>query len=191
MNTPAHLVVGMAAFGRPGDARVTAAALAGGLLPDLSLYLMAGWELYLMRTPPEVVFGRMYFSDAWQSVFAVDNSAPLWGVVLALGLWSRRPWVVALAGAALLHLAFDFALHAEDARPTFWPITDWKFVSPLSYWDPARYGDIIGPIEVTATLALGAWLWLRHRSVWARMAIVVLMVAEAAPFLVGGMVFEH
>ncbi|GAD54647.1 hypothetical protein [Limimaricola cinnabarinus] len=30
MNTPAHLIFGAAAFGRPGHARVTAAALLGG-----------------------------------------------------------------------------------------------------------------------------------------------------------------
>ncbi|WP_328795072.1 hypothetical protein [Jannaschia marina] len=42
MNTPAHLIIGLAAFGKPGRPRVTAAALCGALLPDLSLYLMAG-----------------------------------------------------------------------------------------------------------------------------------------------------
>ena len=181
--------MGMAAFGRPGEPRVTAAALAGALLPDLSLYLLAGWELLLMGTPPEVVFREMYYSDGWQAVFAVDNSVPVWGAVLALGLRLRRPWVVALAGAALLHLAFDLALHADDARRHFWPLADWVFASPFSYWDRRHYGGVIGPAEAILTLALCAWLWTRHRSAAARATIVALAAAEAAPFVMWGLVF--
>lgn len=45
VNTPAHLLLGLAAFGRPGDRRVSGAALAGALVPDLSLYLLAGGAL--------------------------------------------------------------------------------------------------------------------------------------------------
>ena len=179
----------MAAFGRPGAPRVTMAALAGGLLPDLSLYLMAGWQLTVVGTPPRVVFGELYHSSAWQAVFAVDNSVPLWGAVLALGLWSRRAWVVALAGAALLHLAFDLALHADDARRHFWPLTDWVFASPLSYWDRRHHGGLVGPLEIAATLALGAWLLARHRSAAARAVVAALMVAEAAPLVMWRIVF--
>lgn len=189
MNTPAHLVVGMAAFGRPDAARVTAAALIGALIPDLSLYLMAGWELYAMGTPARTVFGEMYYSDTWQAVFAVDNSIPLWGVVLGIGLWLRRPWVVALAGAALLHLGFDMALHNEDARRHLWPLSDWVFVSPVSYWDRRHYGGVVGPVEIVATLALCAWLWTRHRGVAVRFAIAALAVAEAAPIVIWRIVF--
>ena len=189
LNTPAHLVFGMAAFGRPGEPRITAAALAGSLLPDLSLYLMAGWELALMRTPPEVVFREMYYSPVWQAVFAVDNSIPLWGAVLAAGLWARRAWVVTLAGAALLHLAFDLALHADDARRHLWPLTDWVFASPLSYWDRRYHGDLVGPLEIAATLALGFWLWRRHRGVVARAVVAALMIAEAAPLVMWRIVF--
>ena len=189
MNTPAHLVVGMAAFGRPDAAGVTAAALLGALLPDLSLYLMAGWELFLMRTPPETVFREMYYSDAWQAVFAVDNSIPLWGLVLGVGLWLRRPWVVALAGAALLHVVTDLALHNEDARRHFWPLSDWVFVSPVSYWDRRHYGDVVGPVEIALVLALCVWLWTRHRHVAVRAVIAALAVAEAAPLVMWAIVF--
>ena len=30
----------------------------------------------------------------------------------------------------------------------FWPITDWKFHSPVSYWDTGRGGDIVGLVEL-------------------------------------------
>lgn len=116
MNTPAHLIFGLTAFGKAGRSAVTGAALAGALIPDLSLYLMAGWHLRVLGTPPNVVFGQLYFSDAWQSIFRIDNSIILWGIAFALGALYRSPVMIALCGAALLHLGFDFLLHNDDGR---------------------------------------------------------------------------
>ena len=188
MNTPAHLVMGMAAFGRPGAPLVTAAALAGALAPDLSLYLLTGWEIGVRGTPPETVFRQLYYSDAWQAVFAVDNSIPLWAIVLAAGLALDRAWIVALAGAALLHLGFDLMLHADDGRRHLWPLSDWVFASPVSYWDPRHHGGIVGPLEAAGTLALAALVWRRHRAPAARAIVAALAVLEAAPFVMWGMI---
>ena len=57
MNTPAHLLIGAAVFGRPATSRILGAAVIGAILPDLSLYLMAGVSLILLKIPPETVFG--------------------------------------------------------------------------------------------------------------------------------------
>lgn len=180
--------MGMAAFGRPGRPGVTAAALTGALLPDLSLYLLAGWEILLRGTPPEVVFRELYYSPAWQAVFTVDNSIPLWGVLLAAGLAARRPWLVALAGAALLHLGFDLGLHADDGRAHFWPLSGWVFASPLSYWYPRHHGAIVGPMEAALTLVLAVVVWVRHRSRTARAIVVALAVLEVAPFVMWSLI---
>ena len=183
MNTPAHLIAGLAAFGRPDARRVTAAALAGALVPDLSLYLLAGWALVVQGLPPETVFGRLYYSDAWQTVFRIDNSVPLWTLALVAGGLARRPVLVAFAGAALLHLALDFPLHHDDARAHFWPLTDWIFVSPVSYWDPAHHGRVAGLIEIAGALVLSAWLWRRYPGRLMRALIAALALAELAPGL--------
>jgi len=124
MNTPAHLIFGLAAFGKPDAPKVTAAALVGAILPDLSLYLLAGTHLFVLGTSPDVVFGELYFSELWQTIFKIDNSFLLWGVVLGLGVAIRSAWVVALAGAALFHIGLDFPLHHDDGRAHFWPLTD-------------------------------------------------------------------
>ena len=89
MNTPAHLLIGAAVFGRPATSRILGSALIGAMLPDLSLYLMAGVSLILLKIPPETVFGELYFSDAWQMVFAIDNSFLIWLGLLALAIWRR------------------------------------------------------------------------------------------------------
>ncbi|MCG6903455.1 MAG: cobalamin biosynthesis protein CobQ [Rhodobacter sp.] len=178
MNTPAHLIVGVAAFGKPDAPRVTGAALAGAMLPDLSLYVMVGVSIYLLGIEPRVVFREYYYSDAWQQVFAVDNSFVLWGGLLALGLCYRHAALIACAGAACLHLAFDFPLHNHDARMHFWPVSSWVFESPLSYWDSRHYGESIGLLEVAVSLLLCALLLLRFRKLLMRAGIALLAAAE-------------
>jgi len=178
MNTPAHLIFGAGAFARPGAPGVTAAALAGALIPDLSLYVLGGWALYVQQIPPSVVFNELYFSDAWQRIFAIDNSLPLFGLLLALGLWLRKPVLVAFAGAAVLHLLLDLPLHHDDGRPHFWPFSDWVFESPVSYWDSARHARVIAPIEGAACLLLVVGLWRRFRGWPARLGFGALLLLE-------------
>lgn len=159
MNTPAHLLIGAAVFGRGQGRRVMAAALLGALAPDASLYVMALWALHVQGIPPHVVFDELYFSPAWQSVFAIDNSFVLWGLLMVVALIRRSPVLIAFAGAALLHLATDFVLHAGDGRPQFWPLTNWVFDSPVSYWDSAHHALWVAPV-VALACCLAFWsLW--------------------------------
>lgn len=190
MNTPAHLIFGVTAFGGKGRPAVLAAAFAGALIPDLSLYLMAGWHLQVLGTPPEVVFGQLYFSDDWQSIFRIDNSFVLWSILLGLGGMVRSPVMIALCASALLHLTFDFLLHNDDGRAHFWPLSNWVFQSPVSYWDPDHYGTIAGAVEVAASLLCCAVLWVRHVGVGMRILIVTLGLAEFAPFIIFALMFS-
>ncbi len=178
MNTPAHLIFGLAAFGRPGRAKLTTAAFIGALAPDASLYAMAGISLFVLGIPAETVFGKLYYSSAWQQVFAIDNSFILWGALLAVALWQRWSTLFAFAGAGLLHLALDFPLHSHDARMHFWPISNWVFESPLSYWDSRDWAHIVGPVELGASITLCAFLLVRFRSWTMRLATVILGTAE-------------
>ncbi|MEM0943437.1 MAG: cobalamin biosynthesis protein CobQ [Pseudomonadota bacterium] len=162
MNTPVHLIVGWAAFGRRERPRETVAAIAGGLAPDLSLYLLVLWAWAIEGRTARQIFGEDYFSPAWQAVFAVDNSVFVWSALLAAGLAGRIPWFWAFAGAALLHLALDLPLHAGDGRPHFWPISDWVFDSPVSYWDVNHHAAIIAPLETLLALVLAALIARRH-----------------------------
>ncbi len=189
MNTPAHLIIGAAAFARPGARAVSLAAILGAAAPDLSLYFMAGTALFLMDVPPNVVFDEYYFSPAWQQVFAIDNSFIVWGLACAVAVAFSRPALVAFTGAALLHLAFDFPLHHDDARPHFWPVTDWVFESPVSYWDRNHYAGIVGPLEMLLCLALCAMLWRRFRDPVARGLIVLGAGLQFAPVFIWVFVF--
>ena len=38
------------------------------------------------------------------------------------------------------HTIADFLTHVDDTRPLFWPISNWEWSSPVSYYDSAHYG---------------------------------------------------
>ena len=180
MNTPAHLLVGTAVFSRSGLKGTYMAALLGAMAPDVSLYVMVVVSIWMMGIPAETVFREYYYSDAWQQVFAIDNSFIIWGLLFAVAFWRRWLWVIAFAGAALLHLALDFPLHTHDARMHFWPASDWVFESPVSYWDNRAYAGIVGPMEFVLSVGCVVVLWQRFRHMGIRVASAVFLAMEAA-----------
>ncbi|MCV3272553.1 cobalamin biosynthesis protein CobQ [Roseobacter sinensis] len=178
MNTPAHLLIGAAVMGRKGSTTIVLAALLGALLPDLSLYLLAGNALYISGIAPAIVFDELYFSQSWQTIFAIDNSFIVWGGLFALALWRGAPWAIALTGAALLHLCLDFPFHHDDGRAHFWPLSGWVFESPLSYWDRDHGAMWLAPVEASAATLAALALWQR-RFGWGVLALVAaLLIAE-------------
>ncbi|MEM9637739.1 MAG: cobalamin biosynthesis protein CobQ [Pseudomonadota bacterium] len=178
MNTPAHLLIGAAVMGRKGSRSVVWAAIVGALLPDVSLYLLAGSALYVFGIAPRIVFDELYFSDSWQTIFAIDNSFLIWGVLFALALWRGVPWAIALTGAGLLHLCLDFPLHHDDGRAHFWPVSDWVFESPVSYWDRRQGAMWLAPLEAAAASLAAIALWQRRFGGALLALVAVLLVAE-------------
>lgn len=191
MNTPAHLIFAAAAFARPYQRRTTLAALGGALAPDLSLYVMAGVSLYVLGLSPAYVFDTLYFSDAWQAVFKVDNSFLVWsaGFALAWAMAARAGMIFAASG--LLHLAFDFPLHHDDGRAHFWPVSDWVFQSPISYWDTRHHAGIVGPVEMALSVIFCLVLMRRFPSTRSRLLITALMLVQTAPAFFWAFVFAQ
>ncbi|WP_170788916.1 cobalamin biosynthesis protein CobQ [Ruegeria lacuscaerulensis] len=178
MNTPAHLLIGAAAFARPSYGRTLRAVLIGSVLPDLSLYLMAGVSLFILNIPEQVVFGQLYYSDAWQTVFAIDNSFLVWGLALAIGVLLRARLLVLGASAGLLHLGTDFLLHAGDGRAQFWPLSNWVFHSPISYWDSAHHAQWVVLVSITACAVSYIALWRRGLTLPTKIFFAALLAAE-------------
>jgi hypothetical protein len=56
-----------------------------------------------------------------------------------------------------MHVVVDFFVHADDAYKHFWPLTNWRFFSPVSYYDSNYYGQWFGILEsvLYITLLLG------------------------------------
>jgi hypothetical protein len=155
------MLLGAAAFGGR-DRRALTAAVLGGLAPDVPSFALVLWAGAVQRMPAKEIFETAYFSDAWQLWLAPAHSAPLWlaGLLLALALRARAAGAFAAAG--LLHLLCDFPLHADDPHRHFWPLGDWRFESPVSYWDPDRFGLWVQPLEIALGIGLVLLLARRH-----------------------------
>ena len=87
-----------------------------------------------------------------------------------------------LAWSMLIHCGFDFFLHNDDAHHHFFPLSDFAFESPVSYWDAAHYGNIVAPIEVCATLAVSVYLFRRLQTRFWPLAL-----GGSEPFFAGGL----
>ena len=180
------------------------AALAGGLVPDLSIFAM--WaSAKLSGTSESVIWRDMYWRPEWQSAGAVSNSLPLYLAlaVAAAGFGARLnpmipptgtppdplgrggglEWHVAILAfslAAMVHIATDFPVHVFDGHPVFWPFTDWVFQSSVSYWDPRYFGDYVSFIELALAASLIAILWRRFSSSAVRGILVLTAVSYGA-----------
>jgi len=146
---------------------------------------MVGWERWVNQLSLEVIFRDAYFSEFWQQVFAVNNSVPLFSLLLIVGLLLRREWLWAFALAAFLHVICDLPLHHDDGRPHFWPFTDWVYVSPVSYWDPRHHGVAAGSAEAFVSLIFAAILLRRFVRPVTRIVIGIWVFIELL-FSVGG-----
>lgn len=180
MHTPAHLILGAAAFAKIDRPDTLWAALLGGLIPDLSLYLLAGGALFIFQISPQIVFGELYFSAQWQRIFAIDNSVFIWTALFSLAYLRKSHWGIAFCASALLHILFDFPLHHDDGRAHFWPLTDWVYQSPISYWDVNHHAWIIAPIETVACAVALLLLWKRYQGMGYKAMLCVLGVAQLA-----------
>lgn len=189
MNTQTHLLISAFLLARPARPRRNVALLVGALLPDLAIYLLVVWAK-IQSIPEWRIWGEFYWQEPWQSLGALGNSVPLYlvGFLIALAFayresdsgssrlklifWpgndrDRLPIVFAvLFVSCLIHILFDFPVHVDDAHRHFWPVSDWRFVSPFSYWNPAHFGVEIQIIEFIAALVMIAALYRRFASRW-------------------------
>jgi hypothetical protein len=179
LQTPTHVLIAAAAFARPGAAKINAAALAGGFLPDAFLFAVWGWSKFAGVSEADL-WGRLYWSDSVQLGQAVSNSFPLFAAILAAALALRMRAAAVFAASALLHLVCDFLLHAKDAHQHFWPLSAWRFESPVSYWDPAYYGACVSVIEGALALALIALLFQRFKAGWIRSVLILAALTYVA-----------
>ncbi len=192
MNTQSHILMGAILFGRPLP-RLALAGAAGGLIADIPMFVIVAL-LRMGGYSFDEIFGRIYWEQWWQVLNAVGHSFLIWGV-LTLVAWlvirrhgaaqaPRAALCFAFAGSALLHSVIDFLVHREDAHMQFWPLTEWRFVSPVSYWDPAHYGNWFSLFEAALGLVMAVMLFRRYRNVLARiaLAIAILLYASAPAF---------
>ena len=148
--------------------------LAGGLLPDLAMFVFVGWYAFVLGEAPSQIFGVEYFRPGWQLTFDLMNSIPLASAGLALAWWRGSARWSGLFASVILHCLLDLPLHHDDGHRHFLPLSDWRFESPVSYWDAAHLGWLGAGIEAALATGAGVVLALRARQRWIGAGLAVL-----------------
>ena len=104
-------------------------------------------------------FGAM--GSALHSIVPVGALLALYGAFGLLRFDGRRILLWLLLGWAG-HTVVDFLTHADDLRPLFWPLLDWRWSSPVSYYNPRYYGREFMLVSHVSMLAIVAVLSVRR-----------------------------
>jgi hypothetical protein len=158
--------------------------LFGSLAPDIPLILLT--VLLMARDallPPsggarhslEWLFREGFYSDPWvitaHNLFHAPIPLLLFGAI-GYAAWRRDmrwgPALLWFAAGCMLHTIVDIPLHYDDGPLVFFPF-DWqtRFHSPVSYWDPRRFGIPAAIVEHLLVAGMLVYLtadWFRSRS---------------------------
>ncbi|MGD2180132.1 hypothetical protein [Lusitaniella coriacea] len=152
MNTPSHYILNLAVLGTlsPG---FNGAITLGAIAPDFPIFAFYLVVRAIEKRPKEKIWSEAYYEPFWQNCVAIGHSVPLAVLGLLVCLYCGWQPGTLFFGSAILHSCLDFPLHNDDAHRHFFPISDYRFISPVSYWDPRHYGKIAASIEFLLVLA--------------------------------------
>lgn len=157
MNTPSHAILNLVLLDRAQNHPWP--VLLGSVLPDLPIFAFYGLQRWVYGQPSNKIWSEIYFQPFWQDVVAIAHSMPLALVGWAIARSQNHSGGELLCLSLLLHSLLDLPVHSEDAHRHFWPLTDYRFFSPLSYWDPRHYGQWVALAEALLVLGAMVLLW--------------------------------
>ena len=121
------------------------------------------YQRTVLATPEALIWSDSYFQPNWQLVFDLFHSIPLLCLMALISWRAKAPRMLAFIASMLLHCLADLPLHHDDAHAHFRPISDWRFESPISSWDPLHHGRLLAGVEMLMVLAGAGLLVLRSR----------------------------
>jgi hypothetical protein len=177
MTTPAHAVLNLLVLGGGHRRILWLPIFLGSLLPDVPMLGFYFLQRVILREPESYIWSHVYFQPNWQALFDIFNSFPLIVVGLIVAYWVRSDWLQVFFLSIGLHCMADFLLHHDDAHRHFLPLSDWRLLSPVSYWDHRYYGQYVTWAEMALVLVGSVILFQRHKSPAARVLAGVTLVS--------------
>ena len=184
MNSPTHSLLALALLSKEGHKKRNWAIFIGSVIPDIAIYIWAPYQKFVNGVSGEEMWGKLYFEPPMQNLIAYFNSVPIYAVLTAIGyaarvkLWGKLMMFFGIA--ALIHIATDLPVHNHDAYKHFWPISDWRFYSPISYYEADLHGRTVSLVETLLAFICMAVLWKRFPARWVKAVLVILAVLYIA-----------
>lgn len=165
MNTPSHIILhlGIRKYLEGKKILIPKSFVFWALAPDIGLYLCVILYIpiskYLLWNSTEYTFMHM-FDDLYFEhplwIFAYNIlHAPLmlFSIFCIIYLFRNNlrkyykiiNWLIIWC---FIHTVFDIPLHHNDGPRIFYPFSDYRFMSPISYWDVNYYANYVIPFEL-------------------------------------------
>jgi hypothetical protein len=196
MITPSHLIYSWALAKKTENAPLsqkrTVAFVLGALFPDTPTYLFFVVCGLILGYSGEAMWDDMYFNSGWSIPITLTHSFIIWPLMIAVSSYFSLKFLKWFSVSALFHNIVDFFVHTDDAYRHFYPFSDWKFHSPISYWNSAEYGAYVSAFDSLLVLGLLTYLYTKYAGTWRVLIILIgslyLVRLVAEPIL---MLFMH
>ncbi|MDJ0534078.1 MAG: hypothetical protein QNJ70_16585 [Xenococcaceae cyanobacterium MO_207.B15] len=154
MNTPSHYILNLAFLGKTIAPKENIAITIGAILPDVPIFIFYFVAKFIYKLPESKIWTEAYYQPGWQNIIAASHSIPL--ALIGLGIFIYLDWKpgAILCLSMIGHCLLDLPVHNDDAHRHFFPFSDYRFISPFSYWDVNHYGKWVAGLELL--LVLGA-----------------------------------
>lgn len=152
MKTPSHAIINLVILGKPQLPQANLIIVLGGILPDIPIFLFYFWTKYIARLPQATIWSKAYYEPFVQNIVALFHSIPLAGIGWLIAYYLGWPSVQILFISMILHSLGDLPVHNDDAHRHFFPFSNYRFISPFSYWDRNHYGSIVSLVEILLVL---------------------------------------
>lgn len=193
MNTVAHLVFNLVTLEQPTRVyrwpkfltqkerslrQLAWPMILGSIIPDFPMVIFYLVEKYIFGQPESYIWTTAYFSEGWSNFIDLFNSIPLIFLGFALCFWKQWRWGWIVLSGMFLHVLGDLPLHHDDGHHHFFPLSGWRFDSPVSYWDIDHHGGIMAVLEAIAVLVACLYLFRVYRSRWAKGAMALCLLLD-------------
>jgi len=159
LNTPSHAIINLALISsQQSHPQYTVAITIGAILPDAPIFVLYFWAKFVRRQTERQIWSQTYELPFWQNFVAAFHSIPLALIaVLIAYYWGWQQGELLLL-SMVLHSLLDFPVHHDDAHRHFFPLSNYRFISPWSYWDPKHHGNVVSFVE--RLMVLGATFYI-------------------------------
>ena len=166
MKTPSHAIVNVGLLSLWASPQLALPLFVGAILPDLPIFILYFWAKFWKKLDEKTVWSEVYYEKFWQDWVALFHSFPICFLLLGIGLFMQWTILTAIALSLILHNLGDIPLHNDDAHRHFYPVSNFRYISPLSYWDTIHYGKEVAAVEDSLTLACAVFICLNPFAVW-------------------------
>lgn len=154
MNTPGHYIFNLALLGSTSVWKNNIAVAIGAVLPDVPIFIFYFVAKFIYKMPEAKIWSEAYYEPFWQNTIALLHSIPL--ALIGALLFYYLDWKpgMVLCISMVCHSLLDLPVHHDDAHRHFYPWSDYRFISPFSYWDARHHGKYVAFIEMALVLGV-------------------------------------